>query len=183
MAKVELKQPVVAEIAELFNGAKGAVVVDYRGLTVEQDTQLRKQLREAGVTYKVYKNTMIRFAAKGTAFEALEPNLEGPTALAVSKEDATAPARIICKFAKTAEALEVKAGVVEGNVYDAAGINELSKVPSREELLSKLLGSLQSPITNLARVLNQIAEQGGAGACEAAAEEASAEEPAETPAE
>ena len=75
MAKVELKQPVVAEIAELFNGAKGAVVVDYRGLTVEQDTQLRKQLREAGVTYKVYKNTMIRFAAKGTAFEALEPNL------------------------------------------------------------------------------------------------------------
>ena len=88
MAKVELKQPVVAEIAELFNGAKGAVVVDYRGLTVEQDTQLRKQLREAGVTYKVYKNTMIRFAAKGTAFEALEPNLEGPTALAVSKEDA-----------------------------------------------------------------------------------------------
>ena len=76
MAKVELKQPVVAEIAELFNGAKGAVVVDYRGLTVEQDTQLRKQLREAGVTYKVYKNTMIRFAAKGTAFEALEPNLE-----------------------------------------------------------------------------------------------------------
>ena len=86
MAKVELKQPVVAEIAELFNGAKGAVVVDYRGLTVEQDTQLRKQLREAGVTYKVYKNTMIRFAAKGTAFEALEPNLEGPTALAVSKD-------------------------------------------------------------------------------------------------
>ena len=100
MAKVELKQPVVAEIAELFNGAKGAVVVDYRGLTVEQDTQLRKQLREAGVTYKVYKNTMIRFAAKGTAFEALEPNLEGPTALAVSKEDATAPARILAEFAK-----------------------------------------------------------------------------------
>ena len=86
MAKVELKQPVVAEISELFNGAKTAVVVDYRGLTVEQDTQLRKQLREAGVTYKVYKNTMIRFAAKGTAFEALEPHLEGPTALAVSKD-------------------------------------------------------------------------------------------------
>ena len=85
MAKVELKQPVVAEISELLNGAQTAVVVDYRGLTVEQDTQLRKQLREAGVTYKVYKNTMIRFAAKGTAFEALEPNLEGPTALAVSK--------------------------------------------------------------------------------------------------
>ena len=112
MAKVELKQPVVAEIAELFNGAKGAVVVDYRGLTVEQDTQLRKQLREAGVTYKVYKNTMIRFAAKGTAFEALEPNLEGPTALAVSKEDATAPARILAEFAKKADKLEIKGGVV-----------------------------------------------------------------------
>ena len=114
MAKVELKQPVVAEISELLNGAQTAVVVDYRGLTVEQDTQLRKQLREAGVTYKVYKNTMIRFAAKGTAFEALEPNLEGPTALAVSKTDATAPARILAEFAKTAPALEIKGGVVEG---------------------------------------------------------------------
>ena len=172
MAKVELKQPVVAEIAEVLNGAKSAVVVDYRGLTVEQDTALRKQLREAGVSYKVYKNTMIRFAAKGTEFEALEPHLEGPTALAVSKEDATAPARIICNFAKKAEALEVKAGVVEGSVYDAAGIQELSKIPSREVLLSKLLGSLQSPITNLARVLNQIAEQGDAPA------EAEAEAPA-----
>ena len=90
MAKVELKQPIVAEISELLDGAATAVVVDYRGLTVAQDTELRKQLREAGVTYKVYKNTMIRFAAKGTEFEALEPHLEGPTALAVSKEDATA---------------------------------------------------------------------------------------------
>ena len=186
MAKVELKQPVVAEIAELFNGAKGAVVVDYRGLTVEQDTQLRKQLREAGVTYKVYKNTMIRFAAKGTAFEALEPNLEGPTALAVSKEDATAPARVLADFAKKAPALEVKAGVVEGNFYDEAGMKAISSIPSREVLLSKLLGSLQSPITNLARVLNQIAEKGGAAdaAVEAApAEEAPAAEAAETPAE
>ena len=111
MAKVELKQPVVAEIAELFNGAKGAVVVDYRGLTVEQDTQLRKQLREAGVTYKVYKNTMIRFAAKGTAFEALEPNLEDPTALAVSKEDATAPARILAEFAKKQTSLRSRAAL------------------------------------------------------------------------
>ena len=186
MAKVELKQPVVAEIAELFNGAKGAVVVDYRGLTVEQDTQLRKQLREAGVTYKVYKNTMIRFAAKGTAFEALEPNLEGPTALAVSKTDATAPARVLADFAKKAPALEVKAGVVEGNFYDEAGMKAISSIPSREVLLSKLLGSLQSPITNLARVLNQIAEKGGAAdaAVEAApAEEAPAAEAAETPAE
>ena len=183
MAKVELKQPIVQAIADDIKDAQSVVLVDYRGLTVAQDTELRKQLREAGVIYKVCKNTMMKRAFEGTEFAGLEEYLEGPSALYVYKDDATAPARIICKFAKTAEALEVKAGVVEGNVYDAAGINELSKVPSREELLSKLLGSLQSPITNLARVLNQIAEQGGAGACEAAAEEAPAEEPAETPAE
>ena len=177
MAKVELKQPVVAEIAELFNGAKSAVVVDYRGLTVEQDTALRKKLREADVTYKVYKNTMIRFAAKGTEFEALEPHLEGPTALAVSKSDATAPARVLAEFAKTAEKLELKGGVVEGNAYDAAGIMEIAKIPGREALISRLLGSMQSPITNMARVLNQIAEKGGAANCEAApAEEAPAAE-------
>ena len=152
----------VQAIADDIKDAQSVVLVDYRGLTVAQDTELRKQLREAGVIYKVCKNTMMKRAFEGTEFAGLEEYLEGPSALVVSKDDATAPARIICKFAKTAEALEVKAGVVEGNVYDAAGINELSKVPSREELLSKLLGSLQSPITNLARVLNQIAEQGGA---------------------
>ena len=164
MAKVELKQPVVAEIAELFNGAKSAVVVDYRGLTVEQDTALRKKLREADVTYKVYKNTMIRFAAKGTEFEALEPHLEGPTALAVSKSDATAPARVLAEFAKTAEKLELKGGVVEGTYYDAKGINVFGTIPSREVLLGRLLGSMQSPIANFARVLNQIAEKQGDGA-------------------
>ena len=158
MAKVELKQPIVAEISELFNGAKSAVVVDYRGLTVEQDTQLRKQLREAGVTYKVYKNTMIRFAAKGTEFEALEPHLEGPTALAVSKEDATAPARVLAEFAKKADKLELKAGVVEGTYYDEKGIQVSATIPSTEILLGKLLGSIQSPIANFARVINQIAE-------------------------
>lgn len=167
MAKVELKQPVVAEIAEAFNGAKSAVVVDYRGLTVEQDTILRKQLREAGVSYKVYKNTMIRFAAKGTEFEALDPHLEGPTALAVSKDDATAPARILAKFAKTAPALELKGGVVDGTYYDQKGIELIATIPSREELLGKLLGSIQSPITNLARVLNQIAESKGGESAEA----------------
>ena len=176
VAKVELKQPIVQAIADDIKDAQSVVIVDYRGLTVAQDTELRKQLREAGVIYKVCKNTMMKRAFEGTDFAGLEEYLEGPSAMVVSKDDATAPARIICKFAKTAEALEVKAGVVEGTVYDAAGITELSKIPSREELLSKLLGSLQSPITNLARVLNQIAEQGGA-------EEAPAEEPAETPAE
>jgi large subunit ribosomal protein L10 len=158
MAKVELKQPIVAEISQLLDGAQSAVAVDYRGLTVEQDTRLRKQLREAGVSYKVYKNTMIRFAAKGTPFEAMDADLEGPTALAVSKTDATAPARILAEFAKTANKLELKGGVVEGTYYDAKGMQVIATIPSREVLLGKLLGSIQSPISNLARVLNQIAE-------------------------
>ena len=170
MAKVELKQPILQAIVDDITDAQSIVLVDYRGLTVAQDTELRKQLREAGIVYKVCKNTMMKRAFEGTDFAQLDEYLEGPSAIAISKDDATAPARIICKFAKTAQALEVKAGVVEGTVYDANGVAELSKVPSREELLSKLLGSLQSPITNLARVLNQIAEQNGAPA-EAAAEE------------
>ena len=176
MAKVELKQPIVQAIVDDITDAESVVLVDYRGLTFAQDTELRKQLREAGVIYKVCKNTMMKRAFEGTDYAPLSEYLEGPSALAVSKDDATAPARILCKFAKTAEALELKAGVVEGTVYDTAGLTELSKIPSRDELISKLLGSLQSPITNLARVLNQIAEQGGAAAAEPAAEEASSEE-------
>ena len=146
-------------ISELLKDAKSAVLVDYRGLTVEQDTALRKQLREAGVVYKVYKNTMINFAVKGTEFEELSKHLEGPTAIAVSNEDATAPARVLYNFAKDAEALELKAGVVEGTYYDADGIKLIATIPSREELLSKFLGSIQSPITNFARVIKQIAEK------------------------
>ncbi len=174
MAKVELKQPIVEAIAEDVKDAQSVVVVDYRGLTVEEDTELRKQLREAGVIYKVCKNTMMKRAFEGTEFEGLAPYLEGPSAMAVSKNDATAAARILCKFAKTAENLEVKAGVVEGKVYDVAGVQALSAIPSREELLSKLLGSIQSPITNFARVIKQIAENGGAVA-ESATEEAATE--------
>ena len=177
MAKVELKQPIVAEISEAIKEAQSVVLVDYRGLTVEQDTTLRKQLREAGVTYKVYKNTMMNFAFKGTDFEQLAPYLEGPSAVAISTTDATAPARILAKFAKDAKALEIKAGVVEGTVYDANGMQAIAAIPSRDELISKLLGSLQSPITNFARVMNQLAEKGGASACEApVAEAAPAEE-------
>ena len=166
MAKVELKKPVVEEISELLNGAATAVVVDYRGLTVAEDTELRKQLREAGVVYKVYKNTMIKRAVEGTEFEPLTADLEGPTAIAISKTDATAPARILAKAAKDAKALELKSGVVEGTYYDTQGIQVIATIPSREVLLGKLLGSIQSPITNLARVLNQIAEKNG-GAAEA----------------
>jgi len=159
VAKVELKKPVVEEISAVIEGAACAVIVDYRGLTVEQDTRLRKELREAGVAYKVYKNTMMNFAFKGTEFEALAPHLEGTNALAVSKTDATVAARIIAKYAKETKKLEMKAGVVEGSYYDAAGMQAISAVPSREELLGKLLGSIKSPISNLARVISQIAEQ------------------------
>ena len=177
MAKVELKQPIVQEISEMINGAQSVVVVDYRGLTVAEDTQLRKQLREAGVSYKVYKNTLVNRAVEGTEFESLRDSLEGPNAFAVSTEDATAPSRVLAEFAKKAPNLEIKAGVVEGTFYDAEGMKTIASVPSREVLLSKLLGSIQSPITNLARVLNQIAENGGAAdAAEAApAEKATAE--------
>ena len=179
MAKVELKQPIVEAISEEIKDAQSVVLVDYRGLTVAQDTELRKQLREAGVIYKVYKNTMMKRAFEGTEFEGLQDCLEGPSAIAISKDDATAPARIICKFAKTADKLELKGGVVEGNVYDVAGLTELSQIPSREELLSRLLGSMQSPITNFARVIKQIAEKDGEAAPVEAAEEAVAEAPAD----
>lgn len=184
VAKVELKKPIVDEISERIKDAQSVVLVDHRGLTVEQDTNLRKQLREAGITYKVYKNTMMNFAFKGTACESLTPYLEGPSAVAISTTDATAPARVLCKFAKDAPKLEVKGGIVEGVAYDAAGIENIAKIPSREELLSRLLGSMQSPIANLARVLDQIAEKGGAGACAAAApsEAAPVQEAAEAPA-
>lgn len=158
MAKVEIKKPVVDEISSYLDGAATAVVVDYRGLTVEQDTKLRKQLREAGVHYKVYKNTLINFAIQGTEFEPLKQHLEGPTAIAISKTEATVPAKILADFAKEAEALEIKGGVVEGTYYDAKGMQVIATIPGRDELLSKLLGSIQSPIANFARVIKQIAE-------------------------
>ena len=167
MAKVELKAPIVDEIKGYVSDAKAAVLVDYRGLTVEQDTRLRKQLREAGVVYKVYKNTMLHLAFDGTDYAQLDQHLEGPTAIAFGIEDETAPARILNDFAKEAEALQFKGAVVDGTYYDEAGIKVLATIPSKDVLISKLLGSLQSPVTNFARVIKQIAESGDG---EAAAE-------------
>lgn len=159
MAKVELKAPIIEEIKSHFDGAEGAVLADYRGLTVAEDTDLRRQLREANVVYKVYKNTYIKRAIAGTAFEGLTSSLEGPTAVAISKTDATAPARILSKFAKTAPKLEIKCGIVEGTFYDVNTIKAIAEIPGRDELLSRLLGSLKSPITNMARVMKQIADK------------------------
>ena len=157
MAKVEIKQPIVDEIAGYLADAQAMVLVDYRGLTVEEDT-LRKALREAGVDYKVYKNTLIKRAVKGTVFEAVTDLCEGPTAIATSASDATAPARVLYEAAKKMPNLELKGGVVDGTFYDEKMIQVIATIPSREVLLGKLLGSIQSPITNFARVIKQIAE-------------------------
>ena len=159
MAKIELKQPIVEEIKAQVEGAQTAVILNYSGVTVEQDTKLRKAMREAGITYKVYKNTLMKRAFVGTEFEALNASLEGPNAIAISKEDATAPARLVAKFAKEIPNLEMVAGVVEGQFYDAKGMQAISQIPGREELIGRLLGSMQIPIANFARVLNQIAEK------------------------
>ena len=162
MAKVELKQPIVEEIKAHIENAQSAVLVDYRGITVEQDTILRRKMREEGVVYKVYKNTMLRRAFEGTDFAQLDQHLEGTTAIAFGIDDATAPARIISEVMKDAQTISFKGAVVEGTYYDAEGTKAIANIPSRDVLISKLLGSLQSPITNLARVLNQIAEKGDA---------------------
>ena len=164
MAKVEIKAPIIDEIKGYVEKASAAVLVDYRGLTVEEDTRLRKALREAGVVYKVYKNTYLTRAFEGTDFAQLNKDLEGPTAVAFGIDDATAPARVLAEFAKKAPKLEFKAGVVEGVYYDVKGLEKVAQIPSREVLISKLLGSLQSPIANMARVLKQIAEKNGEAA-------------------
>ena len=169
MAKIEAKQPIVQEIQELLADSKAAVLVDYQGITVDADTKLRKQCREAGVTYRVYKNTLMKIAMKGTAYEALAGDLKGPSAIAVSTEDATAPARVVKTFTKECEAISLKAGVIDGSYYDEAGINAMALIPSREVLLSRLLGSLQSPMANFARVIDQIAKKDAEPAAEAEA--------------
>jgi len=161
MAKVELKKPIVEEISDYIKDAQSIVLVNYSGISVENDTKMRKELREAGIVYKVYKNTMMNFAFEGTPCEELCKHLEGQNAIAISAEDATAPARILAKYAKAVSTFELIAGVVEGNYCDKAGVEALASIPSREELLGKLLGSIQSPITNFARVISQIAESKG----------------------
>ncbi len=159
MAKVELKQPIVEEIAASVKDADSVILVNYLGINVAGDTALRKELREAGITYKVCKNTMMNFAFKGTEFEALCPHLHGANAIAISKDDATAPARIIKKHLKANPTIKMMAGIVEGKFYDEAAVQELADIPGREVLLGRLLGSMQSPVANFARVIKQIAEK------------------------
>lgn len=161
MAVNAKKEAIVAELTEQLKSAKGAVLTSYKGLTVAQDTQLRRELREAGVTYHVVKNTMLRFAAEKAGLEGLEPHLEGTTAFAFSTEDAVAPAKVICDFIKKnkledTEVLTVKVGAVEGKVIDAKEVKALASLPSREELIAKLLGSMNAPISNTVGVLQGV---------------------------
>ncbi len=179
MAKVELKAPIVEEISGIVNGAQAAVLVQYLGLTVEQDTALRKELREAGVQYKVYKNTMMKRAFEGTEFAELDQHLDGPNALAVSKDDPVIAERILAKYVKAHKCFNFVGGVIEGRYADADKLQEMANIPSREVLLGRLFGSMQSPIANFARVIKQIAENGGEFAAPAEAAPAEAAAPAE----
>ena len=161
MGVTSAKQAVVAQLKEQLESAKGVVLTSYKGLTVAQDTELRRELREAGVSYHVVKNTMMRIAAKEAGLEGIDEHLEGTTAFAFSTEDAVAPAKVICGFMKKnkleeAEILTVKVGVVEGKVIDVDEVKALAALPSREELIAKLLGSMNAPISNTVNVLQGV---------------------------
>ena len=156
---IEKKIQLVEEITDKFKTSKSTVVVDYRGLTVAEVTELRKQLRDAGVEVKVYKNTMTRRAVEAAELSGLADALTGPNAIAFSAEDVVAPAKILSEFAKKHEALEIKAGVIEGNIATVEDVKALADLPSREGLLSMLLSVLQAPIRNLALATKAVAEQ------------------------
>ena len=161
MGVTSAKQAVVAQLKEQLESAKGVVLTSYKGLTVAQDTELRRELREAGVSYHVVKNTMLRIAAKEAGIEGIEEHLEGTTAFAFSTEDAGAPAKVICGFIKKnkledAEVLTVKVGMVEGKVIGVDEVKALAALPSREELIAKLLGSMNAPISNTVNVLQGV---------------------------
>jgi len=151
---LQSKQQIVKELSQKIKDAKAMVFVDYRGLTVEQDTEMRAALRKAGVEYRVVKNTLTRFAAKENGLEELTPYLNGPTSVALSSTDPVAPAKVMAEYAKKYEALELKVGVVEGKIIDVKGINALAELPSREVLIAKVLGGFNAPISGLVNVLN-----------------------------
>lgn len=154
MPNFEAKQVVINEITEKLRNSQGTVVVDYRGLNVEQVTELRKLAREQGIDYKVYKNSMMRFAAKEVGVEGLLDSLVGPTGIAFCESDPVAAAKLFTEFAKKNKALEIKAGVVDGKVIDKAGVEQLAELPPREQLIAKVLGGLNAPISGFVTVLN-----------------------------
>ena len=151
---LKAKEAAVSEIQEKMQQAQSVVFVDYRGLTVEEVTNLRCKMRDAGVEYKVIKNTMIRKAAEELGIEGLEPMLHGPTAVAFGMTDAVAPAKILVNFIKDAKKTEIKCGVMEGKVLDVKGVEALAELPPKEVLIAKMMGSLNAPITNFVGVLS-----------------------------
>ena len=160
-AKVlESKKQIVAELKEKMANAASCVLVDYKGINVADDTKLRKELREAGVEYKVIKNTLTRFAANEVGYQDLDEQLNGPTALAISTTDPIAPAKVISDFAKDVEALEIKAGFLDGKVISIEEVKQLASTPSREVLIAKIMGSLNSPISKLVRTLQALVDNG-----------------------
>lgn len=182
---LEEKKQIVSTLAEQMKNAVSGVLVDYCGLSVEQDTQLRNKLREAGVEYKVVKNTLTRFAAKEIGFDELDEVLNGPTSLAISMTDEVAPAKVIADFAKDNEQLEIKAGFLDGKVLALDEIKVLAATPNRETLIAKMLGSLNAPVSNLVRTLQALVDNGVEPADIKVEKEAPAEETAapEAPAE
>lgn len=155
----QIKEAKVLEIKEKMEKAQGIIFAKYQGLTVEEDTELRKKLRESGVEYKVYKNTLTTLAAKELGFDGIESVLEGPVSVAFGYEDPTAPARILNDFAKNHKKLELKGGVVQGEIFDTDKVQQLAKIPPREVLLAQLLGSFKAPVSNLAYLLNAVKEK------------------------
>lgn len=161
-AKVlEQKQQLVAELSEKLKAAVTGVVVDYKGISVSDDTALRKELREAGVEYFVVKNTMLSRAVDGTALEGIKPFLEGTTAIALSNEDYTAAARILCKFAESHDSFSVKTGFLDGEVVSVDTINDLAKLPTKEVLLATVCSAFQAPIAAFARAVQAIVDKDG----------------------
>ncbi|MGL4624022.1 MAG: 50S ribosomal protein L10 [Culicoidibacterales bacterium] len=160
---IEQKQQLVAEVAAKMQASQSTIVVDYRGLTVTEVTELRRELRAAGVEFKVYKNNLVRRAAVELGHDGLVDALTGPNAIAFSNDDVVAPAKILADFAKKHEALEIKSGIIEGNVADLAKIQELASLPNRDGMLSMLLSVLQAPVRNMALVAKAIAEQQESG--------------------
>lgn len=151
--KKDNKEQIVAELAEKLASAKAAFLADYRGLNVEQVNKLRRELHGAGVEYRVVKNTLLRLAAKGNGAACLDPYLAGPTAIAIASEDPVAPAKILSEFAKANAKFELKGGALDGKPLTVADIQALAELPSREQLLAKMLGSLNAPVTNFVGVL------------------------------
>lgn len=167
---LQAKQQIIDEIKEKLEKAQSAVIIDYIGTTVEQADAMRKKLREANVDYTVYKNTLMARAIEGTPYEGLKDVLSGPSAIAISYEDAVTPAKVLNGIIKDYKKMAFKAGVIEGTLFDAAGVEAIATLPSRDELIAKFLGSIQSPVSKLVRTFQAIADAQGEPQAEAAAE-------------